>query len=91
MFAGQGHLGAMPATVCDEPWDTPASRHEAACASGSVAALASGVRMLLDAAKQVSGAAGDYQVEDATIFGTLNFGGSTATTVSFVVSSPRGR
>jgi acetyl-CoA C-acetyltransferase len=51
---------------------------------------ASGVRMLLDAAKQVSGAAGDYQVEDATTFGTLNFGGSTATTVSFVVSTPRG-
>jgi acetyl-CoA C-acetyltransferase len=40
MFAGQGHLGAMPATVCDGLWDTPASRHEAACASGSVAALA---------------------------------------------------
>lgn len=47
---------------------------------------ASGVRMLLDAAKQVSGGAGDYQVEDAKTFGTLNFGGSTATTVSFVVS-----
>jgi acetyl-CoA C-acetyltransferase len=47
---------------------------------------ASGVRMLLDAAKQVSGAAGDYQVEGAHTFGTLNFGGSTATTVSFVVS-----
>ena len=47
---------------------------------------ASGVRMLLDAAKQVSGAAGDYQVEGAKMFGTLNFGGSTATTVSFVVS-----
>ena len=47
---------------------------------------ASGVRMLLDAAKQVSGAAGDYQVEKAKTFGTLNFGGSTATTVSFVVS-----
>ena len=47
---------------------------------------ASGVRMLLDAAKQVSGAAGDYQVEGANTFGTLNFGGSTATTVSFVVS-----
>ena len=43
--------------------------------------------MLLDAAKQVSGAAGDYQVEDAKTFGTLNFGGSTATTVSFVVSA----
>src|ERR1700721_2562923 len=40
MFARQGHLGAMPATVCDGLWDTPASRHEAACASGSVATLA---------------------------------------------------
>jgi acetyl-CoA C-acetyltransferase len=29
--------------------------------------------------------AGDYQVENAKTFGTLNFGGSTATTVSFVV------
>jgi acetyl-CoA C-acetyltransferase len=48
---------------------------------------ASGVRMLLDAAKQVSGGAGDYQVDGATTFGTLNFGGSTATTVSFVVGS----
>jgi acetyl-CoA C-acetyltransferase len=50
---------------------------------------ASGVRMLLDAAKQVSGNAGDYQVEDAHTFGTLNFGGSTATTVSFVVGSAK--
>ncbi|WP_423203398.1 thiolase C-terminal domain-containing protein, partial [Mycobacterium alsense] len=48
---------------------------------------ASGVRMLLDAARQVSGAAGGYQVEGARRFGTLNFGGSTATTVSFVVSA----
>ncbi|OSC39439.1 acetyl-CoA acetyltransferase [Mycobacterium decipiens] len=48
---------------------------------------ASGVRMLLDAAKQVSGTAGDYQVEDAQTFATLNFGGSTATTVSFVVGA----
>jgi acetyl-CoA C-acetyltransferase len=48
---------------------------------------ASGVRMLLDAAKQVSGNAGGYQVEGARAFGTLNFGGSTATTVSFVVGS----
>jgi acetyl-CoA C-acetyltransferase len=46
---------------------------------------ATGVRMLLDAARQVSGAAGDYQVDDAKMFATLNFGGSTATTVSFVV------
>jgi acetyl-CoA acetyltransferase len=204
MFARQGHLGAMPATVCDGLWDTPASRHEAACASGSVAALAaladlrsgaydtalalgielektvpgdtaaehlgaaawtgyegadaryrwpsmfaqvadeydrryglggmevhdcftpseylaidhigltgpgeswkaiekgeieiggghpvgaSGVRMLLDAAKQVGGVAGDYQVQGAQEFGTLNFGGSTPTTVSFVVSTTKG-
>ncbi len=46
--------------------------------------------MLLDAAKQVSGAAGDYQVGDAKAFGTLNFGGSTATTVSFVVGTTKG-
>jgi acetyl-CoA C-acetyltransferase len=50
---------------------------------------ASGVRMLLDAAKQVSAGAGEYQVEGAKTFGTLNFGGSTATTVSFVVGSAR--
>ena len=50
---------------------------------------ASGVRMLLDAAKQVSDDAGEYQVEGAKTFGTLNFGGSTATTVSFVVGSAR--
>lgn len=39
LFAGQGHLGAMPATVRDEFWGLPASRHEAACASGSIAML----------------------------------------------------
>lgn len=48
---------------------------------------ATGVRMLLDATKQVSGTAGGYQVENAKLFGTLNFGGSTATTVSFVVGA----
>ena len=47
---------------------------------------ASGVRMVLDAARQVSGGAGDYQVEGAKTFGTLNIGGSTATTVSFVIT-----
>ena len=48
---------------------------------------ASGIRMLLDAARQVSGTAGDYQVDGAATFATLNFGGSTSTTVSFVVGS----
>lgn len=46
---------------------------------------ATGVRMVLDAAKQVTDAAGDCQVEGARRFATLNIGGSTATTVSFVV------
>jgi acetyl-CoA C-acetyltransferase len=50
---------------------------------------ASGVRMLFDAAKQVAGSAGDYQVDGARTFATLNFGGSTATTVSFVVSGTK--
>lgn len=49
---------------------------------------ATGIRMLLDAAKQVSGLAGDYQIDRARRFGTLNIGGSTATTVSFVIGSP---
>jgi len=40
LFATQGHLGAMPATVVDGLWNTPSTRHEAACASGSVATLA---------------------------------------------------
>ncbi len=46
-----------------------------------------GVRMLVDAAKQVSGAAGETQVEGARRFATLNIGGSTTTTVSFVVAA----
>lgn len=49
---------------------------------------ATGIRMMLDAAKQVSGLAGDYQIDGAHRFGTLNIGGSTATTVSFVIRSP---
>ena len=40
LFANQGHLGAL-AAACDPQLDgTPSARHEAACASGSVAALA---------------------------------------------------
>ena len=46
---------------------------------------ATGVRMLLDAAKQVTGKAGSYQVEGARRVQTLNIGGSTTTTVSFIV------
>ncbi len=46
---------------------------------------ATGVRMVLDATKQVAGRAGGCQVEGARTFATLNIGGSTTTTVSFVI------
>lgn len=46
---------------------------------------ATGARMLLDAARQVSGQAGDYQIEGAKRIATLNIGGSCATVCSFVV------
>lgn len=47
---------------------------------------ATGVRMLVDATRQVAGRAGATQVEGAATAATLNIGGSTATTCSFVVS-----
>lgn len=46
---------------------------------------ATGIRMLWDAARQVTWRAGEIQVEGARRFGTLNLGGSTTTTVVFVV------
>jgi acetyl-CoA C-acetyltransferase len=48
---------------------------------------ATGVRMMLDAYKQVSGEAADYQVEDAKNVGVLNIGGSFTTVASFVVGN----
>ena len=47
---------------------------------------ATGVRMLLDSYKQVSGQAGEYQIEGARNVATLNIGGSLTTVVSFVVA-----
>src|SRR5262245_7807380 len=46
---------------------------------------ATGVRQLLDAIWQVTGEAGDYQVEGAKNVQTLNIGGSGTTSVSFIV------
>lgn len=46
---------------------------------------ATGVRMLLDCAKQVSGQAGEYQLARAENMITFNVGGSTTTCASFVV------
>jgi acetyl-CoA C-acetyltransferase len=48
---------------------------------------ATGTRMLLDLARQVSGQAGDYQVDGARRGASLNIGGSCSTVVSFVVES----
>ncbi|REJ72732.1 MAG: thiolase domain-containing protein, partial [Proteobacteria bacterium] len=46
---------------------------------------ATGVRMALDCAKQVSGKAGDYQIKGAENLITFNMGGSTTTCASLVV------
>lgn len=46
---------------------------------------ATGVRMLFDSAKQVSGLAGDYQIEGADNIMTVNLGGSATTCASFIV------
>src|SRR5205807_5306869 len=48
---------------------------------------ATGVRMLLDATKQVTGTAGDYQVPNAHKVATLNIGGSCTTVVSLIVGT----
>lgn len=48
---------------------------------------ATGVRMALDAVRQVTGTAGAYQVEGARTVQTLNIGGSTTTTVSLVIGT----
>lgn len=48
---------------------------------------ATGVRMMLDGYKQVTGRAGDYQVEGARKVGLLNIGGSATTINSFVVGA----
>jgi len=48
---------------------------------------ATGARMLRDAARQVTGLAGDQQIEGARRIQTLNIGGSFGTVVSFVVEA----
>jgi acetyl-CoA C-acetyltransferase len=46
---------------------------------------ATGTRQVLDAYKEVTGQAGDYQIDGAKRIATLNIGGSGTTSVSFVV------
>jgi acetyl-CoA C-acetyltransferase len=46
---------------------------------------ATGTRQALDAFKQVTGQAGEYQIEEAKKVATLNIGGSGTTTVAMVI------
>jgi acetyl-CoA C-acetyltransferase len=48
---------------------------------------ATGVRQVLDAFKQVTGTAGEYQVEDVGKIATLNIGGSGTTSCAFVIGN----
>jgi acetyl-CoA C-acetyltransferase len=48
---------------------------------------ATGARQLLDAYKQLTGAAGDYQVPGAKKVAALNIGGSATTNVCFIVGT----
>ncbi|MFK7954911.1 MAG: acetyl-CoA acetyltransferase [Lysobacterales bacterium] len=48
---------------------------------------ATGVRMVLDSFKQVTGRAGEYQIAGAKNVATLNIGGSATTTVSFIIGT----
>jgi len=48
---------------------------------------ATGARQLLDAYKQVTGTAGDYQIPNAKRVATLNIGGSATTNVCFIVGT----
>jgi len=46
---------------------------------------ATGVRQMLDCHRQITGSAGDYQVEGAKKFAMLNIGGSGTTSCVFIV------
>jgi len=91
------HLGLAPAGRAHEAFDSGALGMDGASPinpSGGLIGLghpvgATGVRMLADAARQVTGDAGDYQVAGAKRAQTLNLGGSATTVVSYVVSGGR--
>jgi acetyl-CoA C-acetyltransferase len=87
------HLGLLPPgqvhRAIEEGWHEPGGRLPINPSGGLIGGGhpvgASGVRMVWDAARQVSGTAGDCQVGGARRFGTLNLGGSATTVVAFVV------
>jgi acetyl-CoA C-acetyltransferase len=75
----------------EEGWLAIDSKHPINPSGGLIGAGhpvgATGVRQLLDSYRQVTGTAGDYQVDGAKRFATLNIGGSGTTSVSFVVGT----
>lgn len=77
---------AVEAGVLEKDGSTPVNPSGGLIGGGHPVG-ATGVRMVVDAAKQVTGKAGSYQVDGAKTFGTLNIGGSTTTTVSFVIGA----
>lgn len=89
------HFGITPPGKCFEAIEDRRLERGGAIpmnASGGLIGLghpvgATGVRMALDAAKQVTGSAGETQIEGAKRIATLNIGGSCTTAVSFVVAT----
>lgn len=87
------HLGLTPPGRSFEAIESGAIEKDGTSpvnASGGLIGLghpvgATGVRMVLDAARQVAGRAGGCQVEGARRVVTLNIGGSATTTACFVV------
>lgn len=73
----------------EEGWIALGGKHPINPSGGLIGAGhpvgATGVRQVLDGYKQVSGTAGEYQVEGARNIATLNIGGSGTTSVSFIV------
>lgn len=78
----------------EEGWLEIAGKHPINPSGGLIGAGhpvgATGARQVLDAHRQVTGTAGDYQVEGAKNFATLNIGGSGTTSVTFVVGVDNG-
>ena len=87
------HFGMTPPgqswQAVEEGWIEPDGRCPVNVSGGLIGCGhpvgATGSRMLFDAARQVTGQAGDCQIEGAKRLQTLNIGGSCATVVSFVV------
>jgi acetyl-CoA C-acetyltransferase len=73
----------------EEGWLEIGGKHPINASGGLIGAGhpvgCTGVRQLLDSYKQVTGRAGEYQIEGAKTVQTLNIGGSGTTSVSFVV------